>query len=141
MEIKKQIKNIFSNILGVDVDLEFNKYPPYEISTDKDLFLTALKGWDEAWKIQNDLFIKYGLDFGGYDVLLYTALENLILLKFGNVKFNIIVSYIYTEKDGNGDKILKITDKNDQNYLIKSIEDLYELIMEMNDDDFLKDKE
>lgn len=140
MELKKQIKNIFSNILGVEVDLEFTNES--EISLDeKDLILGALKNWDDGWRAQNELFNKYKIDFGGYDVMLYTAIENMILSKFGGVKYTVIVSYIYNELDEKGEKTLKITDKNGQSYLIKSIEDLYEFVIQMNEDDFLKDKE
>jgi len=135
MELKKQITSIFSNLLGAEIEVESNGNStiPY---TDKDLFIKAVTNWHECWKTQNELFLKYGIDFSGYDTQLYNALENMILLKYGEVKYSIIVNYIYVENPSKD--VLVVTDNKEQEYTIKTIEDLYDFISSMNDDDFIK---
>ncbi|MEK6881846.1 MAG: hypothetical protein AABY22_19670, partial [Nanoarchaeota archaeon] len=134
MEIEKKIKDIFTGLLGVDVELEVIKGEKQ--LSDREMFIQIVTDWCKAWTFQNELFTIYNMEFGEYDTLLYSALENLLILKYGEVKYSVIVSYIYSDLD-KAKHALIILDKKEQQYTISSIGDLYDFIITMNDEDFI----
>lgn len=140
MDVNKKIKDVFSNILGTEVNVESFGEETVPLS-DKDLFIKIINDWSNAWKKQNELFDKFGIDFSGYDTILYNTIENLIVLKYGEIKYSVIVSFVCSEFN-DGDNALMIVDKNKQQYFLKTTLDLYEFIQNMNDEDFIiKDNE
>jgi len=140
MTVDRKIKQIFSKLLGAEIELEPLSGIPQEYS-EKSLFLDIINYWILVWNRGNILVEDYGINFQGYDDLFYCALEDLLLLKYGEIKYKIITSYIYSDIISENNALL-ISDKNNKKYEIKTVEELWNLIQTINDEDFyLTDEE
>lgn len=139
MTTDRKLKQIFSKILGADIELEpiSGIYKEY---SEKELFIDFINQWVLAWNRGNLLLEEYGVNFQQYDDLLYSALEDLTLLKYGEVRYRIIVSYIYSDIMDKEDHLI-VVDKNNKKYEIYSVEDLYQTISVVKDEDFTLDNE
>lgn len=138
--VLSNLKKTLTNILGGEIELEDNSVKDEASSIDeRTLFIDSINKWQNAWKKQNTLFNKYGIDFSGYDSLLYEALEGILLTGFGGVKYSIITKFIYSSLDSE-ENALKIVDNKGKEYYISNVEELYEFIIKINDKDFLKKK-
>lgn len=122
MDSKQNLNKIFSNILGVEVNLQNNE------GFDEHMFIKVIERWEQAWKINNDLINNYGVILESYDSLLYNALDDFSTLLYGPEKSNLIRWYIYEGKDENG-KPYSITDpQTKKSYTLKNAKDLYNFL-------------
>lgn len=122
MDNKQNLNKIFSNILGVEVNLQNNE------GFDEHMFIKVIERWEQAWKINNDLINNYGVILESYDSLLYNALDDFSTLLYGPEKSNFIRWYIYEGKDENG-KPYSITDpQTKKSYTLKNAKDLYNFL-------------
>lgn len=135
---EKQISSVFSHLLGVTPKLKYTETAITNNSEEKDLFASAIEEWGIAWRQQGTLFTKYGLDLSGYDNLLYSSIESLIILMFGPVKAQVIGAYVYNKTNTEED-LLKVRDIHGNNHYIRDINELYEFIHTIKDEDLLMD--
>lgn len=133
--MKRQIKNIFSQLLGANVIVHSDG--ENEELLEKELFVSTIKEWGNAWKQQNTLFNKYGIDLSGYDQLLYGSIEKLITILFGSYKTQVVLTYVYSSLNLEEDS-LKITDKHNKEHYITTPEQLFDFLMTISDDDLIR---
>ena len=135
---KQHLKKVLSEILGAEIELENNgNQEVVGVFQEKEIFVDAIKKWQNAWKQQNTLFNKYGIDLSGYDSLLYSTIEGILLIGFGIVKYGIITSFVYNSLDTTED-MLKITDNKGKEYFVSDASELYDFIVKIKDEDFIK---
>lgn len=136
--INNKLKEIFTGLLGEGIELKSTTgVNPDEIDKiGKEIFVLVVEKWRNAFKIKNALGLKYEINFDGYDNNLFIALENLLLFSIGYVKSQIVMNYIYGELVSEEVKF-QVTDKNNKTYYISNASELYDLINNINDDDFL----
>lgn len=133
--MKRQIKNIFSQLLGANVIVHSDG--ENEELLEKELFVSTIKEWGNAWKQQNTLFNKYGIDLSGYDQLLYGSIEKLVTMLFGSYKTQVVLTYVYSSLNLEEDS-LKITDKHNKEHYITTPEQLFDFLMTISDDDLIR---
>jgi len=134
MTVDRKLKQVFSKLLGADIELEPLSGIP-KVHSEKELFMDVISFWVLVWNRGNMLAKEFGVDFQNYDDMFYCALEDLLLLKYGEIKYKIIVSYIYADIQ-NENNFLLVADKNGKRYEIKSIEELWNLISTIKEEDF-----
>lgn len=141
--INNRIKKVFTNLLGDGVELISSNENIVNTSENigKSLFIEFIEKWKNAWKVKQTLFNKYGIDVEGYDTQIYSALENLLIFSLGSVKAGIIINYIYGFELNLGETKFLIKDKNGKDYFISNMDELYEFIMNLKDEDFIEDGE
>lgn len=133
--MKHKIKNIFSQLLGANVSV--NSDEENEELLEKELFVSTIKEWGNAWKQQNTLFNKYGIDLSGYDQLLYGSIEKLITILFGSYKTQVVLTYVYSSLNLEEDS-LKITDRHGKEHFITTPEQLFDFLMTISDEDLIR---
>jgi len=105
MSAKTEIKNLFSKMLSPKIELNSTELVYDGEDIEKELFIQIIESWGNAWKQQNTLFNKYGIDLSGYDNLLYSSIEKSMILLFGHTKWQIINSYVYSSLNLEEDKL------------------------------------
>ena len=120
MNNKEDINDLFSNMLGVNVNLIGE-----EAGINEQQFYNIIGKWEKAWMMQNAMLLNFGLIFEGYDSLLYDALDNLSVMMFGKEKVDIIHWYVYESKRENGVPYKLINPKNAKEYTLATPKDLY----------------
>lgn len=138
---KEQIKKIFDSLYGTEIDIVSSPQPQNKTENfQKSCFIKSIIEWRNAYKIKDTLFKTYGIDVTGYDSLIYDALENLLAASIGVVKATLVMSYIYCPVNIDVEP-LKYIDKNQKTYTVKTPEDLYLFISNINEDDFYIDEQ
>jgi len=122
MSSKQELNKIFSNILGVEVNLQNNE------GFDEHMFIKIIERWEQAWKMNNDLINKYGIILESYDSLLYDALDDFITLVYGREKAEVVQWYIYEGKDEKGEPYALTDPQTQKSYKLKNAKDLYEFL-------------
>lgn len=140
MKARNKIKEIFSKMLSPKIELNNTELEFEGEDIEKELFVSMVQSWSHAWKQQNTLFSKYGIDFSGYDNLLYSSIEKSVILLFGHTKAQIVNTFVYSSLNLEEDS-LKITNKNNLSYFISSPEELFDFCVLVNDEDLYEDDE
>ena len=63
MKARNKIKEIFSKMLSPKIELNNTELEFEGEDIEKELFVSMVQSWSNAWKQQNTLFSKYGIDF------------------------------------------------------------------------------
>jgi len=126
MDQKKEIKEIIEQILGSNITMRFDG------SSDEDKlkeeFIKVMTLFESVWKRQNDVDIKYGIDFQTYDDPFFKVIEGFIHFCFDGVAAEAIIFYIYSRVDEEG-IINPFVDPNGKEYMFDSLDDLWEFLL------------
>jgi hypothetical protein len=122
MSSNQELNKIFSNILGIEVNLQNNE------GFDEQMFIKIIDNWEKAWVVKNELIDKYGVLFEGYDNLLFEALECQTSLLYGKNKAEVIQWYIYEGKDEKGEPYSLVDPQTKKSYKLKNAKDLFEFL-------------
>lgn len=137
------IKKIFNSLFGVDVDIKTPKIPKQSVAPvidyPKNYFMRSISEWRNAALIQATLLETYGINLHGYDKQLFDAIESMVYSLFGPVRGSIIISFIYCPLNLEVESF-RVVDKTNKQYLLSNSEDLYNLIINCKDEDFLNEE-
>jgi hypothetical protein len=128
MSNKQELNKIFSDILGVNIDLNEDN-----TGYDKQLFIKIIENWTSAYDLSNELATKYGIAFDGIENLLFDSLENTMVLMHGKNKAEIIHWFVYEGKDENGKPYTLTDNKTETKYVLNNAEELFEFLKEIDD--------
>ena len=120
--MKDELKNLFKQILGSDVNIKDN----IDIS-DKSFFCLMVNKLDQTHKEDEKLFSEFGIDLTKMQNNLWIVVEALLKLTYGAYAFDMIMWWILDRFNPNG-KIVPFVDKNENSTLIKTSQDLYDFI-------------
>jgi len=94
---------------------------------EKEIFISIIELLDDA--LERSAFIKeeLGIDLMGYEQNLFTVAENLIFLKYGEIKLDVIAWYLY----GNIEEPVTLEEagKPAKEIYIKTAEDLWNFLL------------
>jgi hypothetical protein len=123
---EKEIKKVIEQILGSNITMR------QDASTDedklKDEFLKVMAMFEKVWERQNNMDVKYGVDFSTYDDPFFRTIEGFINFCFDGVAAEAIIFYVYARKDMEG-TIHPYVDPNGKEYMFDNIDDLWEFLM------------
>jgi hypothetical protein len=132
MEQLINIQDLFSSVLGIDVELDGEVLSEAEL--EKKNFILFIESYREAVLRSTNLQEKYGIDLWSYEDLYAKSLEGLINLTFPADVCELILWYVYEHPlaETEDDKIVSDTEGNQ--YKIETAEELYNLIITLEEE-------
>ena len=102
-----------------------------KIVSEKDLFIETLDFLEKNWAKSNQVYDLFGINLLEYEESYFKAIENLIVLKYGMWKAEIILWYVFGRKDNEG-KIYPLSinneDGSNEEVIIDTPEELWDIL-------------
>lgn len=133
MENTDEITNLFNSVLGIEVEFDGKILTPEE--KEKRNFLIFVDNYRNAVIRSTKLHEEYGIDVWAYEDTYAKSLEGLIYLAFPEDVAEVILWYIYEHPLAESDEDRTVNDTNGNVYVIKTSEELYNLIVTLQDED------
>jgi hypothetical protein len=129
MSTKKDLKDFFNKVLGVPIEIQGEDPTPEVL--DKKNFITFIDSYKKAVKRSMEVDDKYNLNLWEWDNLYAQSLEGLIYFTFDEYIAEVILWFIYEHDLVEDESDWVITDPEENQHLIKTSEDLYELVLKL----------
>lgn len=125
MDPKKDFKKFFQKIFDTPIDIQG------EILTSEELtrknFITFVDNYRKAVIRSQEMQEKFGLDLWSWEDLFAKSLEGIIYYTFEDEVAEVILWYIYEHYQAEGSED-KIVNYGEEQFMIETSEDLYDLI-------------
>jgi hypothetical protein len=129
MSTKKDLKDFFNKVLGVPIEIQGEDPTPEVL--DKKNFISFIDSYKKAVKRSMEVDDKYNLNLWEWDNLYAQSLEGLIYFTFDEYIAEVILWFIYEHDLVEDESDWVITDPEENQHLIKTSEDLYELVLKL----------
>jgi hypothetical protein len=116
------LKNLFKEILGADVDIKDSL-----VITDETIFCVLINKLDKAHKNDEALFELSGIDLTKSNSELWIVIETLLKLQYGESSFNLIMWWLLDRFNPDG-KIVPFEGEGGKTYSIITAKDLYQFM-------------
>jgi deferrochelatase/peroxidase EfeB len=126
------IVGLFNSVLGVEV--EFDGVILTDEQKEKRNFLTFVDNYRNAVIRSTKLHEEYGIDVWAYEDTYAKSLEGLIYLAFPEDIAEVILWYVYEHPLAESDEDKTLNDTDGNQYLIHTSEELYNLIVTLQDE-------
>lgn len=103
---------------------------PTETLSEKEMFVDLITRLDEAWDSSNKLFAKFKINLLEYEEGYFGLIEDLLLMKYGSWKTEIILWFVYGRIDENGEihPLSLNLEGNEEKVIIKTPTQLWDLL-------------
>lgn len=103
---------------------------PTETLSEKEMFVDLITRLDEAWGDSNKLFAKFKINLLEYEEGYFGLIEDLLLMKYGSWKTEIILWFVYGRIDENGEihPLSLNLEGNEEKVIIKTPTQLWDLL-------------
>ena len=103
---------------------------PTETLSEKEMFGDLITRLDEAWGDSNKLFAKFKINLLEYEEGYFGLIEDLLLMKYGSWKTEIILWFVYGRMDENGEihPLSLNLEGNEEKVIIKTPTQLWDLL-------------
>jgi hypothetical protein len=103
---------------------------PTETLSEKEMFVDLVTRLDEAWDSSNKLFAKFKINLLEYEEGYFGIIEDLLLMKYGSWKAEIILWFVYGRMDENGEihPLSLNLEGNEEKVIIKTPTQLWDLL-------------
>jgi len=121
-------ENILSSLqllMGVNVKVE--ESPKSEAEREESIFIETIATLEEIWVRDNKLHEEYGVDLMGNSQYYYHVIENLIVLKYGYDKADIIWWWVLDRFDAD-DTLLGVETEDGKIHYLKTAKQLYSFL-------------
>jgi hypothetical protein len=125
MDPKKDFKKFFQKMFDTPVEIQGEVLTSEELT--KKNFIIFVDNYKKAILRSREAQEKFGLDFWSWEDLFAKSLEGLIYYTFDDEVADVILWYIY-EHSLAEDQEDKIINFGDEQYVIETAEDLYDII-------------
>jgi hypothetical protein len=129
MSTKKDLKDFFNKVLGVSIEIQGEDPTPEVL--DKKNFITFVDSYKKAVKRSMEVDDKHNLNLWEWNNLYAQSLEGLIYFTFDEYIAEVILWFIYEHDLVEDESDWVITDPEENQHLIKTSEDLYELVLKL----------
>ena len=101
-----------------------------KVLTEKEMFVDLITRLDEAWGDSNKLFAKFKINLLEYEEGYFGLIEDLLLMKYGSWKTEIILWFVYGRMDENGEihPLSLNLEGNEEKVIIKTPTQLWDLL-------------
>ena len=125
MDPKKDFKKFFQKMFDTPIEIQGEILTP-EAQTRKN-FIIFVENYKKAVTRSQEVQEKFGLDLWAWEDMFAKSLEGLIYYSFGEEVAEVILWYIYEHSlvESEEDKIVNY---GDEQFIIETAEDLYDLI-------------
>ena len=132
MEEIDDIVNLFNSVLGVEV--EFDGVILTDEQKEKRNFLIFVDNYRNAILRSLKLQEEFGIDAWAFEDTYAKSLEGLIYLAFPEDIAEVILWYVYEHPLAESDEDKTLNDSNGNQYIIHTSEELYKLIVTLQDE-------
>jgi len=103
---------------------------PTETLSEKEMFVDLITRLDETWDSSNKLFAKFKINLLEYEEGYFGLIEDLLLMKYGSWKTEIILWFVYGRIDENGEihPLSLNLEGNEEKVIIKTPTQLWDLL-------------
>ena len=126
------------NLNNFGKNLKLKKRPDKQPQlSEKEIFVDAVTLLCDCWNTSNEAYNKFKLNLLEYEERYYQAIEGFILLKYGLWKTEIILWYVFAREDEEGNiapLLIQIKDKPDEEVILKSPTELWDLLERLEKD-------
>ena len=108
-----------------------NKDAPEELPSEEELFIESINLLEICWERSNHLYENFGVNLIDFETDYHQVIENLFLIKYGLLKTEIILWYIFGRLDENKEVIpltLQFLEKEDEEIYLVTAKDLWNFI-------------
>ena len=125
MDPKKDFKKFFQKMFDTPIEIQGEVLTPDQL--DRKNFIIFVDNYKKAILRSREAQEKFGLDFWSWEDLFAKSLEGLIYYSFDEEVADVILWYIY-EHSLAEDQEDKIINFGDEQFVIETAEDLYDII-------------
>ena len=115
---------------GKNVNIKAKNQAP--ALSEKDIFINVVDILDQCWERSNDLSEEFGMDMTSYDEPFYLMIENLLYVKYGEWKTDVILWWAYNRFNENDELMpIKLNDhveKTEEEISVETPEQLWEFL-------------
>ena len=104
--------------------------------TEDELFVELVGTMDHCWERSNKLYEVFGLNTLEYEESYYQIIEDLMLIKYGNWKTEIILWYVFGRKDEEGNihpLVVQHTGEEDEEVVLNTPLELWNFLAKVEE--------
>jgi hypothetical protein len=132
MNPKKDFRNLFRKVLGVDVEIEGTQLTPEEL--ERKNFILFIENYQKAIIRSVEVEDKYNLDLWSWDDMYAKALEGLINFTFDELVAELILWFVYEQHLAEDENDHIVTDLEGNKVKIQTAGELYDFIIKLETD-------
>jgi len=132
MNPKKDFRNLFRKVLGVDIEIEGTQLTPEEL--ERKNFILFIENYQKAIIRSVEVEDKYNLDLWSWDDMYAKALEGLINFTFDELVAELILWFVYEQHLAEDENDLIVTDLDGNKVKIQTAGELYDFIIKLETD-------
>ena len=122
MEGSKEIKQVFENILGVPISIEYE-----QIDVSKSIFSLIIHELETLNNNEHNIFENTKIDLSSITDGYISVIEKLFMLSFGEQAYEIIIWYLFHRVAPDG-TIIKLENQQGETFEINTPEQLWDFI-------------
>ena len=100
--------------------------------SEKDIFINVVDILDQCWERSNQFTSEWGFDVSNYDEPFYLVIENLLYIKYGEWKTDIVLWWAYNRFNENNELMpIKLNDheeKTQEDVIVETPEELWNFL-------------
>jgi len=115
--------------------LKFKESKKSRIKKEIDVFKSIIDTFEKCWEKSNKIYFEFQVGLMEYEEDFFVVIEDLILLKYGEWKAEIILWYIYYRKSESGEiypLILHEDGKKETKIILNNSEELFKLLNKLD---------
>jgi len=125
------------NLNNFGRNLKFkSKFPKASIPTEEELFIEFTGILEACWLQSNQLYENFGINLLEFEENYHRVIENLLLIKYGLWKTEVILWYIFGRLDEENEVlplVVKYEEQKDEEVLLMNAKDLWEFLLKMEE--------
>lgn len=119
------MKELLKNSYGKGLDIK--ESPKTEAEREEAIFIDTIETIEHIWNGEHELHEDYGIDLLGFSQYYYHIIENLIIVKYGYDKADIIWWWVLDRFAEDGE-LLGIETEDGETYILKTPKELWDFL-------------
>lgn len=116
------MKELLQDKFGIGLDIK--ESPKTEDEREEALFIDTIETLEHIWNAEHELNEDYGVDLMAFNQYYYHAIENLIIVKYGYDKADVIWWWILDRFDANGE-LLGVETEDEEVHMLETPKELW----------------
>lgn len=131
-----------TNLTNFGKKLKFSKRPAKKkVFSEKEMFIETVDLFLDTWRRSNNVYEQHKVNLLEYEEQFYQIVENLLFVKYGPWKTELILWYVFAREDAEGKVsplIFQVENKQSFEVTVNNSDELWELLAKLEEDENLK---
>lgn len=119
------MKEVLKDKFGIGLDIQ--ESPKTESEREEALFIDTIETLEHIWHAEHELNEDYGIDLMSFSQYYYHTIENLIVVKYGYDKADVIWWWVLERFDADGE-LLGVETEDEEVHMLKTPKDLWRFL-------------